>query len=119
MNKILNNPLITQNYTKIEAMYYEHNSYNTFSVKNVNTDEVLQTVRFQSGPVKEVGINGIANEDAIAMVIERLTNFQDTEFRCEENEEAIKHLEFALISLRKRTNRRTINGILGTSKPDK
>ena len=75
----------------------------------------LSSVDFQKGPVKEVGVNGVANEDLLLMVLTRLEGFQNTEYRCSENEEAICAILEAIDSLRKRTVNRVIRGVQGTS----
>jgi len=77
---------------------------------------LLQKIHFQEGPVKECGVNGVMNEDLIAMVITRLEHFQKSEFACRENALAITKLEEALLWLRKRTMGREKKGIEGTHK---
>lgn len=65
-----------------------------------------QHIDFQEGPVKECGINGVTEEDLIAMVICRLQYFQLTEYSCRENSTAIRRLEEALYWLGERTRDR-------------
>lgn len=77
---------------------------------------VLNDINFQKGPIKEHGVNGIHNEDLIAIVIDRLKGFQNTEFKCIENESALSNLHLALMSLGSRTLRRQERGVEGTSK---
>ena len=72
-------------------------------------------INFQNGPVKEFGINGIHNEDLIAIVIDRLQGFQSSEYRCNENGLAIGALQEAMTYLRARTDKRKEAGIEGTS----
>jgi hypothetical protein len=116
--KELTNQLTTQKYTKIYYMEdsIENGAPHDFVVTNVKTGEILSEIEFQQGPIKEVGVNGIHNEDLIAMVLERLYGFQETDFRCRENAIAITKLEEALMWLRKRTTGREIKGVEGTSK---
>lgn len=76
----------------------------------------LSQINFQEGPIKEYGVNGVCNEDLIAMVICRLEHFQNSEFRCRENAIAITKLEECLLWLRKRTMAREVRGVLGTYK---
>lgn len=72
-------------------------------------------INFQNGPIKEVGeVNGVMNEDLIAIVIDRLQGFQESEFKCRENAIAITKLEESLLWLRKRTMDRERRGVLGT-----
>lgn len=74
----------------------------------------MNEVHFQEGPIKENGVNGVCNEDLIAMVICRLEHFNQSEFRCRENSMAITKLEEALLWLRKRTMGREQRGVEGT-----
>ena len=71
-------------------------------------------IHFQEGPIKENGVNGVNNEDLIAMVICRLDHFQESEFACYENDLAIMKLEEALLWLRKRTMGREKRQVEGT-----
>ncbi|MEI2420734.1 hypothetical protein V6O07_10710 [Arthrospira platensis SPKY2] len=114
--KDLRNGLITQNYTQIKKeANFKFNAPHTFIVENVETKEPLCTIHFQEGPIKENGINGVCNEDLIAMVIERLSCFQNSEYACQENSEAITKLQESLMWLRKRTMDRQVRGVEGTS----
>lgn len=70
--------------------------------------------RFQNGPIKEVGINGVSNEALLAIVIDRLTDFQAGPYACDENEDALVHCVCALDSLKNRTRNRTERGVEGT-----
>lgn len=76
--------------------------------------KVLSTVDFQEGPIKEVGVNGVHNEDLIAMVIARLQGFQNSPYACRDNAMAITKLEEAQLWLRKRTIGRENRGVEGT-----
>ena len=73
------------------------------------------TIRFQNGPIKEFGVNGITNEDLIAVVIDRIRGFQSGDFACRDNALALTKLEEALMWLRNRTNNREARGIEGTN----
>ena len=76
--------------------------------------EIGVKIRFQKGPLQEVGPNGVMNEDLIIMIIDRLQGFQESKFRCRENAVAITKLEEALMWLRKRTQDREERGVEGT-----
>ena len=93
--------------------YREPDVCNDYIDKNENSD-ILATIHFQEGPIKECGVNGVCNEDLINMVIERLECFQNSEFNCNENEMAITKLTEALLWLRKRTISREHRGVEGT-----
>lgn len=75
----------------------------------------LEVVTFQQGPIKEHGVNGILQEDLIAIVIDRLEGFNSGDYRCRENSLAITKLEEALHWLRHRTAAREARGVEGTS----
>jgi len=72
-------------------------------------------ISFQNGPVKEKGVNGCHNEDLLAIVIDRLQDFQRGIYRCRENAIALTKLEEALMWLKKRTEEREVRGVEGTS----
>jgi hypothetical protein len=76
----------------------------------------LTGIHFQTGAVKEHGLNGVFMEDLISVCINRLENFQDSKFECKENEKAIKSLYDALFSLNERTKIRKARGVEGTMK---
>lgn len=126
--KKVEHDLLTSKYTEV---WYEEESEMQFNAPHHFTvygrmedvlDEAgepvrrpLGKVRFQCGPIKENGVNGVANEDLIAMVITRLEHFNQSEFRCRENSMAITKLEEALLWLRKRTIGREKRGVEGTN----
>lgn len=116
MNK-LEHDLLTDKYTSVFHEAKEDMKYNAphrFEVYNTHNAQLLQTIRFQEGPINECGINGVCNEDLIAMVITRLEHFQQTKFSCRENAVAITKLEEALMWLGKRTTGRAKRGVEGT-----
>lgn len=77
-------------------------------------DDTLGEIGFQNGPIKVAGLNGIFNEDLIAILIDRLQGFQSGDFACRENAQAIKKLEEALRLLNIRTENRIRRGVDGT-----
>ncbi len=74
----------------------------------------LCIVEFQKGPIKEPGVNGIHNEDLIAIVIDRMEGFQSGDYECSENQTALEHLRKALEALNDRTASREKRGVEGT-----
>lgn len=118
----LEHDLLTEKYTKVyHEKDFKFNAPHHFKVMRETGlpdeelgGEVIQTIDFQEGPIKECGVNGINNEDLIAMVICRLEHFNQSEFRCRENSMAITKLEEALLWLRKRTMGREKRGVEGT-----
>lgn len=73
-------------------------------------------IRFQKGPVKEAGFNGISNEALLAVLIDRMRGFQSGQFKNRENALALTAMEEALMWLQKRTRDRMAAGIEGTHK---
>lgn len=124
--EVLHHDLLTNNYTTIVyEKDFQFNAPNLFKVactepekegKYKGCNRVVGLVHFQEGPIKENGVNGIANEDAIGMVLKRLECFQESEYKCRENAVAITKLEEALMWLRRRTNKRVQRNVEGTSK---
>lgn len=74
-----------------------------------------QVIRFQNGPIKEAGVNGVTNEALLAIVEDRLDGFQSSKWACEENAEALKHIKLAIAALESRTQKRAARGVEGTS----
>lgn len=116
--KKLKHDLLTSKYTEVfheEENEMQYNAPHRFSVSTVEEpSDILSVVHFQEGPIKECGVNGVCNEDLIAMVICRLEHFQKSEYVCRENSLAITKLEEALLWLRKRTMGRENRGVEGT-----
>lgn len=116
--------LLTSNYTQVfeeaNPQTYAPSTFEVTRKLDANTEfnpetDLLARIHFQEGPIKEKGVNGINNEDAIVMVIRRLQGFQDSPFSCRENAMAITKLEEALMWLRKRTIGREKREVVGTS----
>jgi len=119
--KKLEHDLLTTKYTEVYHENPEDMKYNAphhFVVMPVSVtvgeEYFNQHIHFQEGPIKECGVNGVCNEDLIAMVITRLEHFQKSEYSCRENAIAITKLEEALLWLRKRTMAREKRGVEGT-----
>ncbi len=75
------------------------------------------TIRFQNGPIKEVGLNGITQEVLLAIVIDRLRSFQAGPYPCHANLTALYHCGEALTWLKIRTERRLARGVEGEIRP--
>lgn len=119
--KMLEHDLLTSKYTEVyHEEGFKHNAPHHFEVRETNGMDAngnqnrIETVDFQEGPIKECGVNGVNNEDLIAMIICRLEHFNQSEFRCRENSMAITKLEESLLWLRKRTMGREQRGVEGT-----
>ena len=108
----------TEKYTQVYACDEKSLTSNANHHYSVSTTQqpstILGEVKFQDGAIKEFGVNGVMNEDLIAMVIDRLYGFQESKFKCRENAIAITKLEEALLWLRKRTMDRERRQVEGT-----
>jgi len=78
-------------------------------------DDWSQTLRFQNGPIGEVGVNGVTQEVLLAIVVDRLRSFQAGPFSCVENKEALGYAQAALDALKKRTMDRVARNVEGRS----
>lgn len=74
-------------------------------------------LEFQDGPIGEVGVNGISNEALLAVVMDRLRNFQRGRYANKANACALTHIEEAMHWLHSRTQERMRRGVEGTSTP--
>lgn len=92
-------------------------SYNVLSIAQTEQEaEVpLQSVRFQEGPIQESGVNGVQNENLLAIVIDRLQGFQSGDYKCRENAVALTKTEEALMWSEKRIDDRKARNVEGTS----
>lgn len=77
-------------------------------------DETAVVIRFQNGPINEVGVNGITQEVLLAIVADRLRSFQAGSFACRENALALTKIEEAQHWLQQRTIARMRRGVEGT-----
>lgn len=108
-------------YTNVYASDYigpggAHHHYDIVHKEEGKPDRFLATLNFQDGPIKEAGINGVMDENLIAIVIDRLQGFQTGDFKSQYNAIAITKLEEALMWLQKRTRDREARGVEGTHK---
>ena len=75
------------------------------------------TIKWQVGPIHEVGINGTTIEDVLDVLAARLRGFQSGPFKCRENALAITAIEEARNWLLQRTRARQAQGVEGFNKP--
>ena len=110
----------TRKYTEVRVVDEkgQGNANHEYEICSVSTEEQkgvqLGSVSFQNGPIKEAGVNGVMNEDLIAIVIDRMRGFQSGDYKCRDNAIALTKLEEALMWLRNRTNEREARGVEGT-----
>lgn len=88
---------------------------NKFRFDGNFVDPPLIRIKFQAGPLKEVGVNGCSIENVIDVLTGRLEGFQKGPFRCRENALAITKLEEAKQWLLYRTTKRQDQGVEGTN----
>jgi len=117
--KELKSGLLTTKHTRVfheDEADMKFNAPHHFKVVNNdgNSNAIVGDIHFQEGPIKENGVNGVANENLINMVICRLEHFQTSPYACRENALAITKLEESLMWLQKRTNGREARGVEGT-----
>jgi len=121
--KKIQNGLTETKYTKVyHEVDFKFNAPHHFDVTamkdrldgNGQLEVAIARVDFQEGAIKEYGVNGVTNEDLLAMVLSRLEHFQQSEFKCRENALAITKIEEALLWLKKRTMDRESRGVEGT-----
>lgn len=118
MVNVLRENIYLKDDEKISVIVVKENE-NTYCVKRFRQEgecaalDILTKIDFQSGPIKENGVNGCQNEDLIGIIIDRLQGFQTGEFPCRENSIAITKLQEALMWLEKRTADRKARGVEG------
>jgi len=87
-------------------------------IYDITTDgHLVERLKFQRGPVCEVGVNGITNETLLAIVADRLQGFQRGPMACRENALSLTKIEEALHWMQTRTRRRLAAGVQGRGKP--
>ena len=106
----------TKKYTKVNVVDErgQGNANHEYNICTVGEPDILGKISFQNGPIKEVGVNGVMNEDLIAIVIDRMRGFQSGDYACRDNALALTKLEEALMWLLNRTNERETRGVEGT-----
>lgn len=88
-------------------------AYHRYDVVNKETDHIVDSVKFQEGPIKEYGVNGNTQEALLAIVAHRLECFNSGPFPCRENAIAKTHIETGHLWLDKRTRDRKKRGVEG------
>ena len=71
-------------------------------------------VKFQNGPIGEVGVNGVTHEALLAILADRLRGFQSGPYKSEDNATALAHINAAQAALQKRTRERMARNVEGT-----
>lgn len=119
-----------RNFIKLNTIQKDHNlnnvyavgdigpggAYHKYNIKRMDDDGTVlsKCIQFQEGPRKEeTSIPGVLDVDLLEIVRHRLTSFQNGEFACDENAEALKYVTMALEALNLRVKNRASRGVLG------
>lgn len=71
-------------------------------------------IKFQNGPIAEVGVNGLTHEALLSILIDRLEHFQAGPYANDYNGAALNHLQSAAGALHDRTRERMSRNVEGT-----
>jgi len=118
-NRIIKNPLKDNTHTTVISSRETKalNSIDIYSVEKSSPKDMICKIRFQTGTIQELGVNGVSIEDLIVICIDRLESFQAGPLGNRENQMAITKLEEALMWLNKRTADRKMRAVEGTYRP--
>lgn len=103
-------------HTKINRGPIEFNAPNSYEIEHKASDATAAIIKFQKGPVQDEGLNGIFMEDLLLICIDQLEHFQNSDFKCQENEDTLRHLRDALHCTRSRQYERNLRGVQGKNK---
>jgi len=85
-----------------------------YLIVNKDLKNAFLEVIFQDGPIKESGVNGVMDENLLAIVIDRLKGFQSGKYASDFNQRAMELIEAGLKQLKERTAERESRGVEGT-----
>lgn len=91
-------------------------AYHRYDVVEKATDKIVDSVKFQNGPILENGVNGNTNEALLAIVEHRLNCFESGPFPSHYNHAALGGVAFAKVALISRTKERKARGVEGQTK---
>lgn len=114
----LENELINSKYTKIFHEKEYKIAPSNFLIEKyscVDCDKLTSAIiNFQDGQIKDGNINGVFDEDLIAVIIKRLECMQNSKYKCSENAFALIKLEEAFMALKTKSSETKIRGVLNT-----
>ena len=112
---MLDNPFHSSYPHEIEGFIgvYSTMANHSYTITDSNSGEILSHIQFQDGPLLDMNIRGVFNEDLLLIVRDRLQGFQTSEFSCRENDLALTKIEEALDVLFRRTRAREQRGVEG------
>ncbi len=92
-----------------------YHDYAVFHGLDADRDETRTDIKFQRGARDLEGSRGgVLDVDLLEIVRDRLTHFQNGEFKTRENAIALTHIEEALLWMNKRVEDRAEKNVLGT-----
>ncbi len=89
-------------------------AHHHYAIDCGSNEDVATDIRFQNGPINEVGVNGLTHEVLLSIVADRLRSFQKGPYSCKANACALTHIEEAMHWLQQRTIERMRRGVEGT-----
>lgn len=102
----------------VEAAHHPAKSDGSHALYRIRSEAPGATafgiISFQSGPISEMGVNGITHESLLAIIIDRLECFQAGPYACQENADALAAIRVAMAHLHNRTAKRVARGVEGT-----
>lgn len=104
-------------YTTLLAIDEKHEQYgvnHAYTVHDNATGEAIEAINYQKGPRKEVGLNGLTDEDIARILHHRLTGFTEGEHADRYTENAAAHAFSVLRWLTDRKRDRERRGVEGT-----
>lgn len=91
-------------------------AYHCYDVVDKETDKIIDSVKFQNGPIQENGVNGNTNEALLAIVAHRLQCFQQGPYPSWYNKVALNAAQISKDILEARTAERKARGVEGQTK---
>jgi hypothetical protein len=96
--------------------YHKYEIYSEVVTEDDSKKQLSEFICFQNGPRLSVDSRqGILDSDLLEIVRHRLKCFQEGNFSCIENENALRHIEEALLWMNKRVEDRIERNVLGTN----
>jgi len=89
------------------------NARHHYFISRQDGEGQLCSISFQNGPIGQNGVNGVQNEQLLAIVADRLISFQAGEYACNENQKALESVMDALTTLTLRTEIRRARSVEG------
>lgn len=102
-------------WSKVQDKDGKDTSGHSYLIGHEERSDLDTEIKFQFGPIKEAGLNGITSEALLAVLLDR-TKTLNNRFPCTENQEAIMYMQKALDAFYARTQNRKARGVEGFNK---